>query len=424
MEYEAYEKKISFAGEYDVIVCGAGPSGVCAAITSARNNKKTLLLENSGCLGGYWTAGLMCITLDIEGKGGLGREIFNSLSAVNSAKLIDSTSYIYDPEMMKALLEELCMDAGVEILFNTRVTDAICRPGNMSAVVTESQAGCLAFSAKVFLDCTGGGELAARAGCSFEAGHPKTGELQPASLHALVTGVPDSFKFTVGVSKDKREFKELLKSVGAEPSYLAPLLFKLCYGNLWCLAITHQYGVGFDSPSDASRAVLKARREIHHAVSALKTLPGWESLRVVTTSEQLGLREGRRIRGLYKITADDLIEGRKHEDAVCLVRYPVDIHALDASYGHAAHDGNIKVEPYHIPYRSLVSPEINNLGMAGRCICGDFYAHASYRVIGNAAATGEALGYAAALAVDENRQLSEIDGKKISDYIKMQDYEL
>lgn len=419
-----YEKKLKIIEDYDIVVCGAGPSGVCAAITAARNGKKTLLLERAGCLGGYWTSGLMGITLDIDGKGGLVKEIYDRLSKVNAAEPADSKSYVYDPEVMKILLEELCAEAEVKLLFQTKVTDAICDSGRIAAVVTEGGAGCQAFSAKVFLDCTGNGELAAYAGCSYEEGHPQTGQLQPTSLHALVTGVPESFTFQVLNRKCKQEFRALLKSVGVETTYQAPLLFKLCQGDLWSLAITHQYGVRYDSSSDITTAVLNARKEIYQAVCALKTLPEWKNLRLVATSEQLGVREGRRIQGLYTITSEDLIEGKRHDDGICLVKFYVDIHALDASHKHAAHDENIKVKPYHIPYRSLVSSELGNLGIAGRCISGDFYAHASYRVIGNAAATGEALGYAASIAVEENKQLSDIDGRKIGHYMKKQEYEL
>jgi len=424
MEFVTYNKKLEIAGDYDVIVCGAGPSGVCAAITSARNGKKTLLIENAGCLGGYWTAGLMGVTLDMNGKGGLAREIYNRLSSMNSAKFVGDSNYIYDPEILKALLEDLCAEAGVETVFYTRVIDAVCSSGKISSVVTASSAGCRAYTAKVFLDCTGNGELAAYAGCSYEAGHPDTGQLQPASLHALVTGVPDSFEFILGNSKHKKMLRELLRSVGVDPSYQAPLLYKLCHGDLWSFAITHQYNVGYDSPEDMTRAIFSARKEINRAVSALRTIPGWEKLRIAATAEQLGLREGRRIKGLYKITSDDLIQGKKHEDAVCLVKYPVDIHALNASSDKAASNANIQVKPYHIPYRSLVSAELSNLGMGGRCISGDFYAHASYRVIGNAAATGEAIGYGAAIAAGENKPLSAVDGKIVAEYMKKMNHEL
>ena len=424
MKYVTYGKKLEIKQVYDVIICGAGPSGVCAAITAARNGRKTLLMEHSGCLGGDWTARLLCIALDINGKGGLVSEIYSELAHINAAELVDETRYVYDPEMMKALLERLCTEAGVNMLFHTEVIEAIRSSERVTAIVTAGRGGCQAFSAKVFLDCTGNGDLAACAGCSYEAGHPDSGQLQPASLHALVTGIPDNYDFIFGEKECKYKFRELLKSIDIEPSYQTPLLFKLGCRDLWCMAIIHQYGVRFDSPLDITMATINARKEIHQTVCALKTIPGWRNLRIVATSEQLGLREGRRIKGLYKVTSDDLVEGKRHEDAVCLVKFPVDIHALDKGYERAVYDGNIKSRPYNIPFGSLVSSELENLGMAGRCISGDFYAHASYRVTGNASAMGEALGYAAAVAVEEKKTLPEIDGRKITSYMKKMNYEL
>jgi hypothetical protein len=99
------------------------------------------------------------------------------------------------------------------------------------------------------------------------------------------------------------------------------------------------------------------------------------------------------------VSADDITAGRKFDDGICLVGLPVDIHGL-AAKDEAVSRGGLVTRPYHIPLRSLISNRYENLGFAGRCIDGDFYAHASYRVTGNAVPMGEAAGTAAAIACE------------------------
>jgi len=123
-------------------------------------------------------------------------------------------------------------------------------------------------------------------------------------------------------------------------------------------------------------------------------------VQIAATPEQIGVRDGRRIRGRFVVTRDDLVTGARQDDAVVRATFPVDIHALTAEANKlkAYDDAGVKVQPYDIPYRALVARDVDGLLMAGRCISGDFIAHASYRVTGNAVAMGEAAGAAAAVA--------------------------
>ena len=114
----------------------------------------------------------------------------------------------------------------------------------------------------------------------------------------------------------------------------------------------------------------------------------------------IGVREGRRLKGLYKITADDVADGRSFDDGICTVTFNTDIHALSPEKGNAFEKKyGTKHPPYQIPLRSLISADLDNLMMAGRCISGDFVAHSSYRVGGPAFRTGEVAGICAAYCV-------------------------
>jgi hypothetical protein len=133
-------------------------------------------------------------------------------------------------------------------------------------------------------------------------------------------------------------------------------------------------------------------------------------MQIVATAEQIGVRDGRRIVGRYVVNKADLIKGARYDDAVVRATFGVDIHATSADFNKkaAVHATSIKVKPYDIPLRALIAKDVDGLMMAGRCISGDFIAHASYRVTGNAVGMGEGAGVVAALAATSNRMPHEV----------------
>lgn len=415
------ERKTAVAGHYDVIVCGGGPAGVSAAVTAARSGAGVLLIEGAGCIGGIWTAGLLSLVLDTEGKAGLLHELVERLD--RHAIVRPRSRFVYDAEAMKVELEELCREAGVRVRLHTRVVGAVRENGAIAAVMTESAGGREAFTADVFIDCTGSGDFAALAGCAYDYGHPDTGQTQPATLFALISGVPAHHEGTT-TSESKQVFRSLLRSVGIDPSYQSPSLFRLPHPDICCLMINHEYNVRCDSADDITAATIRARRELFLAVQALRRLDDWRDVRLVATAEHIGIREGRRIRGRYVITTEDLLAGSRFDDAVCLVRFGVDVHSLTPG-GHTGYSGHGIVSlPYHIPFRSLLARDCDNLLLAGRLISGDFFSHASYRVTGNAVPMGEAAGWAAAAAAQRQIRPARLDGAEVRAYMQSAGYEL
>jgi hypothetical protein len=173
----------------------------------------------------------------------------------------------------------------------------------------------------------------------------------------------------------------------------------------------HEYGINATDSAQVTEATLRARGEVHQIVRGLRKLGGpWDGIQIAATPEQIGIRDGRRIRGRYVVTANDLVRGTEQDDGVVRAAFPVDIHALTADENKKAAYGNagVKVKPYDIPLRALIARDVDGLMMAGRCISGDFIAHASYRVTGNAVAMGEAAGAVAALAAIGKKRPHEI----------------
>jgi FAD dependent oxidoreductase len=420
------ERQVPIAAELDVLVAGSGPAGIAAALSAARNGARVQLIEANGCLGGVWTAGLLAWMFEMD-QPGIPREITQRLESRGARIGSDPNRYTYDIEEMKILLEEMCEESGVEFQLHTRVTDVIMCDGTASAVVTESKSGHQAWAAANFIDASGDGDLAALAGCGFDVGRAPSGECQPMTFMALVSvrdaqAVSSYVSFWQGTLSHRAKALEgligELSRAGVDPSYAKPTLFQV-RDNLLALMINHEYSISATDAADITRATVSGRAEVHRVVQGLRDLGGvWTGMQLVSTCEHIGVREGRRVHGLYTVTQDDLSSGRRHEDAVCRVNFGVDVHCTNPVSGKGQEPSPIKMKPYDIPMRALISRDVPNILLAGRCISGDFIAHSSYRVTGTAAATGQAAGAAAALSAAQEDPPAELLWADIAEALK------
>jgi len=414
-QYHEAARDVPVVERADVLVAGGGPAGVVAAVAAARAGAKTRLIEAGGCLGGTWTAGLLSWILDSGNKTGILQDLLAELRKRGTGRKYGG-SVAYDVEVMKRVLEEMCLAAGVAVQLHTRVVAAGVAGRRLGVAVTESKSGRQAWAAKAFVDATGDGDLAARAGCGFDYGHEETGRAQPMSMICLLTGAtPEALTPFVrglaepaGKGSPKKNLLAEMARAGVRPSYTSPTIFYIRDG-LFCMMANHEYGVAGTDAADLTAATFRGRAEVHRLIDALRKHGGtWKDVRIVATAEHIGVREGRRVRGLYTITADDLARGARFDDAVCRCHFPVDVHSTDPKRDKGIARTSVRARPYDIPYRSLVAKDVDGLLLAGRCISGDFIAHSSYRVTGDAAATGQTAGAAAALAAKTERLPGEL----------------
>ena len=295
------ERPIPVVGTSEILVCGAGPAGIAAALSAARAGASVQLIEVAGCLGGVWTVGLLTKILDAGNKQGIMKELLRKFTDRGSQVAIDSQGTVYDPEIAKLVLEEVCVEAGIKIRLHTRLVGAVLNEKKqLVAALTESKSGREAWLAERFIDCTGDGDLAAHAGCQFEVGTGSDCTCQPMSMLALLTGLdPEQVRPWIREtgSVAKKRLLELMESHGINPSYRAPTLRHL-HSNIFSLMTNHEYGVSAFDADAITAATLRARKEIHEIVDGLRSIGGpWKDLAVVATAEQLGVREGRRVRG-------------------------------------------------------------------------------------------------------------------------------
>ena len=281
-------------------------SGVAAAIEAGRLGAKTMLIENNGCLGGVWTSGSLTWILDYHHQKGILREITEELIKRGAKSPIDTgeRAHSFDLESMKLLLDELCQDALVSLRFHTRVCNAFVEKGRLTHIITESKSGREAWKAAIYVDATGDGDLAAQAGCSFDFGDAAhNNATQPFSLLGIVTGIEfEEIKHCALSSlqpaiESKRNLLEVIEKGGFEPPYRQPSLHPIS-NNLFKLMCNHEYGFSAINADEVTKATIIGRLELWSVINALKKVGGpWKNIRLVSSAEQIGTREGRRIHG-------------------------------------------------------------------------------------------------------------------------------
>lgn len=416
-EHDVYEapRTIRVRDSVDVLICGGGPAGVGAALAASREGARTMLVERFGMLGGMWTVGLVNPFFECWNKGYIVQEMIDRLKAAGAWRrwLFAAT---FDPEVMKLTLESMMAEAGVQLLYYTVVTDAILEEGSLRGVVIESKAGREAIIANVVVDATGDGDVAARAGCSYEIGREPDGVVQPVTLMFEVSGAEWFEQTEARPLFDKMqatiERERLNISMPTERAGYAPWIITLPSNGISAVQTTHVYRINPLDPADLTNATIAARRQASEMETVLRKTPGFEKVRLLRTAPTLGLRESRRVFGRARLAHADLMAGRRFPNAIATCAFGIDVHTPDPDSSRPNRpDGRSRA--FEIPYGCLVAADVEGLLLAGRCISGDHHAHAAYRVTGTAMATGQAAGMAAAWSVRDREPPSRVDGVKL-----------
>ncbi len=398
----------------DVLVCGGGPGGLCAAVSAARNGADTMLVERYGFLGGAATNMLVFpfMTRYAGGKqiiDGLLQEIIERLDAKGGYGGPER-SHMFDNELLKIVADEMCLESGVKLLFHTAVLGAETRDGRIQSVRVHNKSGEQTMSAAMYVDGTGDADLAYLAGVPCEKGRAEDGLSQPMTLNFRMAGVDKSRM------PDRKEITELYLKARAEGRIECPrndvLWFETMRDDEIHFNTTRVIRCDATDAEELTKAEIEARRQVGQYVDFLKSdIPGFENAHLQMMAPQIGIRESRRIVGEYVLTAEDLLSARKFDDCIARGSYSVDIHDPDG--GGTVIKRLPPGESYDIPYRSLVPKKIDNLLVAGRPISSTHEAHSAIRVMPIAAAIGEAAGAAAALCVNGGTIPRKLDSKKL-----------
>ncbi len=420
METVSYTREIPVYKRFDVIVCGAGPAGICAAVAAARQGAKVALLERYGVPGGNLTCGHVGPILGMVGKGTMRDELM-ALLEVPDNDMIGRVGVAHDMQRAKTVLTEFIHHENIEVYLQAMAADALVEDHRVTGVVISTKEGLLALEGKVVVDATGDGDVAAFAGCQIEKGR-EDGLMQPVTLEFTLDNVDeDRGVICIGdvddVEFNGQRFLDYCKQCaqkGMLPEHLAAVrLHPTVHKGERQVNTTQANGVDSTKIEDLYPAELALRGQIDTLIRFFReNLPGYENCKYIASGTTTGIRESRRVVGEYLITAEELAAGKRFDDVVVhRAEFIVDIHN-PAGAGQAEEKIQYVV-PYDLPYGCFVPKGVDGLMTAGRCISGTHRAHASYRVMSICMAMGQAVGVAAALCARQGCQPRELDVKAL-----------
>ena len=409
-------REIPVIAEYDVVVCGGGPSGFIAAIAAARGGARVALVERLGFLGGMATASLVApISVfnynDRRIIDGIPWEFIERLIEIGGAREEKPIGNItFSPEKYKLIAQRMVLEAGISLYFHSYLTGCRKDGNRLTHIIIDNKNGAEAIAGKYFIDCTGDADLSYQAGVPMQ---PMRSELQPATLIFMLGGVDtDSLPMIrhskQGVNYHDLDMRKVLEEMNKKhklPQFGGPWYCGVLDNGLVLVNMTRTYANMADNRQATSTECL-LREDVFTFVDLLtKNVPAFKNAYLVMTAPQTGTRETRRIKGVHTLTGEEYIEAQDFPDAISRGCHPVDIHSSSSNNQRC----EFLKDAAFVPYRCLIAPNFPNLLVGGRAFSADGVSSASVRVQASVMGLGQAAGAASALCVQSGTDVSEVD---------------
>lgn len=401
---------------YDVVVVGGGSAGIAAAVGAAELGARTLLIERNPYFGGQ-IANCSIPTYDgfftraepfEQVVGGVGQKVIDKMIELNACAKPRRSPWgnvmlPVNNEAVRFALD-LCMEeSGADYLLHTRVIGAKVFDGEIKAIECVDDNGVFTITASAFVDASGECNLAMMAGGEIFTPSPE--EMQVGTLLVRYGGVSKEADLS---SESIKKAIASAKAIGITPlSKDSGLIMRVFGSDDVVVMLANERVNGLDSAS-LTNAEIAARKQVRAYLQAFRQfLPGFEQAYINQIGPQIGIRETRHTIGEYMITKEDVVQAKRHTDAIARGCWPVERHSNPGKL--ASYEWVLNDSYYDIPLRSLKVKGLENLWAAGRTVSCDLDAFASIRVMGTAFATGHAAGVAAAVCkANYISQISEV----------------
>lgn len=415
--------RIAIAAEVDVLVIGAGSAGCCAAIAARMSGcGRVMLVERAGFPGGISTQALdtfygFFTPGDTPRKvsGGIGDRVVDALDDAAAVFLRPNTygagtGVNYHPERLKRVWDILLSDAGVDVLLHTQLIDVETDGGMPVSVVVSGKNGLSRIKSRVFIDASGDADFCHLAGLPFET----AGESEPVQTMTTTFRMANVDLAIYQKSGGKRMLMERMAAAVDNGSHDLPRkagsIHAMNIGG--CISTVAVRVAGFSAldAAELTRAEQEGRRQAFVFEEFLRdSVPGFARSNIIGLSSGIGVRESRRVYGLYRLTREDCLGRASFDDKVLLCGAPIEDHRQSTDDDEETHwvyvpDGGV----YEVPYRTLVPLNSGNVLVCGRCFSATHDAHASCRSMAQTMAMGHAAGAAAAISIQQGTALPDV----------------
>ena len=414
-------------GEYEVVVLGGGPAGIVAAAAAGRTGRSTILIERYGFLGGAGTAAGVTnfcgLHANVHGEHqrvahGLSDEFtdridrLGGLNAPHVSLAGKITAQAYDTSAYKIAADEFLAASGVKLLFHAFGVGMTKRSAReIDTLLIESKSGRHAIRGRMFIECSGDGDLAAWAGAPFEVGDGAGNMLYP-TTNFRISGVDPVKagraweiipKLMEEAEKQGRRFPRKGALVRPQKN---PIEWR---ANVTQIKNPDGSAVSGIDVEQLSYGEVEGRRQCWDVFEFIKGVtPGFENAYIVEIAPQIGIRETRRIVGEYMLSESDILECASFSDSIGVNGWPVEAHVSGAvllKFPKIPESRGFN----QLPYRMIVPKGIDNLFVAGRCASMTHGGQSSARVSGPCFAMGQAAGTAADMALGAGVKPADVD---------------
>ena len=435
---------------YDVVVLGAGSSGINAAISAARSGMSVLLIDKNGYPGGTNTSAMVAPLMTFHAGEqqvvrGIAQEIVDRLAArggtlghIPDPIGMVSTITPIDSELLKLVyFEMLAENPNITTLLHTFLESVEVEDNCIQAITVLNKSGKTTYKGKVFIDATGDADLAALSDVEFVQGRKNDGMAQPMSLMFSMDNVdlaqtkkyvqenPEQFILNPNCDLEKylavSGFFGVVAKAKENGDFPLPrdrvLFFQSVHSDEVLVNMTRVTKLSGVNAKDLTSAEFEAHKQVEIVENFLKKyIPGFENARLRCVAAMTGVRESRRIVGVQTLTSDMVINSSEHKDSVAICAFPIDIH--DPVGSELNWIRKKKICCYDIPYGTMVPQKLTNLLVTGRCISATHEALASARISATAMALGQAAGLAASLSVQEKKACQDISVEKLQNLLE------
>jgi hypothetical protein len=429
------ERRVALYGEYDVVVLGGGPAGIAAAVSASRAGRSTLLVERYGFLGGMGTAAGVTnfcgLHANVHGEvrqvvHGVADDLLGrmaQLGGLNEPHALFGgriAAQAYDNAAYKIAADDLVTSSGVSLLFHALGAAALMRtPREIDCLLLETKSGRCAVRARVFVDCSGDGDLAAWSGATCEKGDGAGGMLYPTTMFRI-NGV-DPVR-AAGAWEKIPALMEEARSRGRKFPRKGAIVRPQKHPVEWRANVTqiaNPDGSAVDGTDAAqlSHGEVEGRRQAIDVFRFLReAVPGFDDAYILEVAPQIGIRETRRLRGEYQLTEDDVLGCASFDDSIGVNGWPVEAHVPGDVIFRWPQAGSRGYN--HLPFRMLLPVEVDNLLVAGRCASMTHGGQSAARVSGACFDKGQAAGSAADLALRAGVRCRGVDVRELQNRLK------